>query len=540
MMKYPLLVRTILERSRQLFPKKEIVSRDFSGIFRYTYGEFYERVCRLANVLEKLGVKRGDRVATLAWNNHRHLELYFAVPCTGAVLHTVNLRLFSEQIVYILNHAGDKLIFIDEDLVPIIEGIKEQIKTIELFVIMTDKESIPGTSLSPVYSYEDLLREAPPVYDFPTDLDEWSPAAMCYTTATTGDPKGVMYSHRALYLHSLMSGMVDTFAVSEKDVLMPVVPMFHVNAWGLPFTATLVGAKQVLPGVRPDPRTLCSLIESERVTVTAGVPTIWMECFKLLEDGSYDVSSLNRILAGGSAIPRVFIEAYEKKLGINVMNVYGMTETTPITLVSRPKSYMLDWPEEQLYQVRAKQGLFVPGIEMRVVDENGNSVPRDGRAMGELQFRGPWITEEYYKDPERTRDALRDGWFRTQDIVTVDEEGYVYICDRSKDLIKSGGEWISSVDLENTIMAHPAVAEAVVIAMPHEKWQERPLACVVLKEEFRGKVTAEDILEFLRGRVAKWWLPDRIEFIDEVPKTSVGKFNKKALRQRFFPEHYSA
>ncbi|AEG13944.1 o-succinylbenzoate--CoA ligase [Desulfofundulus kuznetsovii DSM 6115] len=540
MMKYPLLVRTILERSRQLFPKKEIVSRDFSSIFRYTYGEFYERVCRLANVLEKLGVKRGDRVATLAWNNHRHLELYFAVPCIGAVLHTVNLRLFSEQIVYILNHAGDKLIFIDEDLVPIIEGIKEQIKTIELFVIMTDKESIPGTSLSPVYSYEDLLREAPPVYDFPTYLDEWSPAAMCYTTATTGDPKGVMYSHRALYLHSLMSGMVDTFAVSEKDVLMPVVPMFHVNAWGLPFTATLVGAKQVLPGVRPDPRTLCSLIESERVTVTAGVPTIWMECFKLLEDGSYDVSSLNRILAGGSAIPRVFIEAYEKKLGINVMNVYGMTETTPITLVSRPKSYMLDWPEEQLYQVRAKQGLFVPGIEMRVVDENGNSVPRDGRAMGELQFRGPWITEEYYKDPERTGDALRDGWFRTQDIVTVDEEGYVYICDRSKDLIKSGGEWISSVDLENTIMAHPAVAEAVVIAMPHEKWQERPLACVVLKEEFRGKVTAEDILEFLRGRVAKWWLPDRVEFIDEIPKTSVGKFNKKALRHKFFPEYYGA
>ncbi|MQL51088.1 long-chain-fatty-acid--CoA ligase [Desulfofundulus thermobenzoicus] len=539
MMRYPLLLHTILERAHRLFPGKEIVSRDFSGMFRYTYGEFYERVCRLANVLQKMGIKRGDRVATLAWNNHRHLELYFAVPCTGAVLHMVNLRLFPEQIAYVLNHAEDRVIFIDQDLIPIVEGIRGQIKTLEHFIIMTDAGNLPESSLKPLDSYESLLRQSSPVYDFPTDLDEWSPAAMCYTTATTGDPKGVMYSHRALYLHSLMSGMVDTFAVSEKDVVMPVVPMFHVNAWGLPYTSTLVGAKQVLPGMRPDPRTLCQLIQAEKVTVTAGVPTIWMECFKLLEDGSYDVSSLNRIISGGAAVPRVFIEAYEKKLGIPVINAYGMTETTPLVLLSRPKSYMKDWPEERVYARRAKQGLYVPGLEIKVVDENGNEVPWDGQTMGELHLRGPWITEEYYREPVLTGEAMRNGWFKTQDIVTIDEEGYVYICDRSRDLIKSGGEWISSVDLENNIMAHPAVAEAAVIAMPHAKWQERPLACVALKEEFRGKVTAEDILQFLRGRVAKWWLPDRVEFIDEVPRTSVGKFNKKALRHKFFSELFN-
>lgn len=532
-MKYPLLIRTILERSRQLFPRKEIVSRDFSGIFRYTYGDFYKRVCRLASVLGKIGIKQGERVATLAWNNHRHLELYFAVPCTGAVLHMLNLRLFPEQILYIINHAEDKVIFIDEDLVPIIEGIQDRIKTVKCFVVMTDKGKLPDTSLSPVYSYEELLRDVPPIYKFPDDLDEWSPAAMCYTTATTGNPKGVMYSHRALYLHSLMSGMTDTFAISEADTVMPVVPMFHVNAWGLPYTATLMGAKQVLPGMRPDPKTLCSLIQSEKVTVAAGVPTIWIECFKLLQDGSYDISSLNRILAGGSAIPKAFIEAYEEELGIRVMNVYGMTETTPLTLTCRLKSYMKEWPKDQLYKLKAKQGLFVPGIEIRVVDEEGNDVPRDGSTMGELLLRGPWITEEYYKDSERTAEALRDGWFRTQDIVTIDEEGYVYIMDRSKDLIKSGGEWISSVDLENTIMAHPAVVEAAVIAIPHEKWQERPLACVVLNESEKGKVTKKDIIGFLRDNVAKWWLPEEIIFLDEIPKTSVGKFSKKKLRELY-------
>ncbi|WP_242868754.1 long-chain fatty acid--CoA ligase [Desulfotomaculum copahuensis] len=532
-MRYPLLLRSILERARKLFPAKEIVSRDFSGLFRYDYGRFYERVCRLANVLKELGVEPGDRVATLAWNNHRHLELYFALPCMGAVVHTVNLRLFKEQIIFILNHAEDRVIFIDEDLVPVIEEIREQVQGLKHFVIMTDKDGPPPTSLSPAYSYEQLLAGASPDYRFPADLDEWSPASMCYTTATTGDPKGVMYSHRALYLHSLMIGMTDTFGLCEQDAAMPVVPMFHVNAWGIPYGAALVGAKLVLPGARPDARVLCELIQNEKVSVAAGVPTIWMGCLNLLEKENYDFSSLSRLLVGGASSPRALIEAYEKKHGIPFIVAYGMTETTPLTLLSRPKSYMRDWPEERVYALKVKQGLFAPGLEMRVTGEDGTDVLWDGCTMGELLFRGPWITGEYYRDPQRSKEALRGGWFRTADIATVDAEGYVNICDRSKDLIKSGGEWISSVELENTIMGHPAVAEAAVVALPHEKWQERPLACVVIREEFKGRVKPEDILEYLRSRVAKWWLPDRVEFIDEVPKTSVGKFDKKVLRRRF-------
>lgn len=531
-MAFPLLLKTILERSRRLFPRKEIVSRDFSGEFRYTYQDFYERVCRLANALEAMGIKRGDRVATFAWNNHRHLELYFAIPCLGAVLHTVNIRLFPDQIVYILNHAEDKVIFIDEDLVPLINGIKDRLNTIQQYVIMTNKPQMPQTGLSPQASYEELLARASPRYSFPEDIDENSAAGMCYTTATTGNPKGVLYTHRGIVLHSFAISLPDVGGISERDVVMPIVPMFHANSWGIPFAATMLGTKQVLPGARPDPRILCELMQKEKVTISLGVPTVWMGILNFLEREPYDLSSLRIALCGGSAPPKALIEAFDKKTGAMMLHAYGLTETYPLALYSRPKSYMMDWPEEKVYEKRARQGILAPGLEMKVVNQHGEEVSPDGKEMGEILLRGPWIIEEYYNDP-RTAESFTGGWLRTGDIATVDEEGYIQIMDRSKDLIKSGGEWISSVDLENTIMAHPAVLEATVVGVPHEKWQERPLACVVLKPDFRGQVDKKELLDFLVGKVAKWWIPDDVVFVDELPKTSVGKFDKKVLRERF-------
>lgn len=531
-MRYNLLLRSILERALKYYPRKVIYARTLGGEKEYTYRDFYRRVCRLAQVLEELGVKRGTRVGTFAWNHHRHLELYFAVPCFGAILHTINIRLFPEQIAYIINHAEDEVLFVDEDLVPLIEAVADKLTTVRHYVIMADGP-LPPTSLNPVHSYEDLLNNASSeTYEFPGDLDEYTPAAMCYTTATTGNPKGVVYTHRALVLHSMAACMVDTLAVCERDVIMPVVPMFHVNAWGLPFAATMVGATQVLPGPRPDPHVICRLIQERKVTLAAGVPTIWLGCLPLYQSGQYSGQSLRAVVVGGSAASRSLIEAYDR-LGIPILHAYGMTETTPLVLASRLKSYMQEWDGERQYAARARQGLLVPCLEMRVVNERGEEVQWNGREMGELWLRGPWIAGEYYREPERTAEAFTGGWLRTGDIVTVDEEGYVAIVDRTKDLVKSGGEWISSVDLENTIMAHPAVQEAAVIGVPHPKWQERPVACVVLKPEFRGKVGKEEILAFLSGKVAKWWVPDEVIFLEEIPKTSVGKFSKRVLRERY-------
>jgi fatty-acyl-CoA synthase len=364
-------------------------------------------------------------------------------------------------------------------------------------------------------------------------------AALCYTTATTGKAKGVPYSHRGIYLHALAICAADALGIREADVVMPVVPMFHVNAWGIPFAATWMGTKQVFPGSRPDPKALLSLIRDEKVTITAGVPTVWMGVLQQMERETFDVSSLKAIVCGGSAAPKSLIEKVEKGLGVSFVHAYGMTETYPIVLVSRPKSYMKDLPEEELYACKGKQGTLVAGLEMRVVTEDGSVAPHDGKSMGELQLRGPWITEEYYREPERTREAVRDGWLCTGDVVTVDAEGYVQVLDRTRDLIKSGGEWISSIDLENTIMSHPAVAEAAVIGVPSEKWGERPMACVVLKPESVGKVGGKEILDFLATRVAKWWIPDEVAFVDAIPKTSVGKFAKRFLRERFRQKRFA-
>lgn len=533
MMDHPLLIKTMLERSRKLYGKKEIFSRCLDKDYRLTYGELYPRICSLANVLQSLGIEKGDKVGTLAWNNHRHMELYFAVTCSGQVLHTLNLRLFPEHLIHVINHAEDKIIFVDEDLVPLLERVADRLTTVEKYVILSDKEELPPTTLSPVLHYEKLLAEGAKTFEFP-DFDENTPAAMCYTTATTGLPKGVMYTHRSIYLHSLMLSLPDALGVSEKDVILPVVPMFHVMAWGLPFAATWLGAKLVMPGRVLTAEALCQLFEQEKVTISAGVPTIWMGVFQHLEDGNkYDLSSLRFIVNGGSAIAKTMIKAFEKKFGINILHAYGMTETSPVVLVSQMKTYMSQWDEDCQYTVRAKQGTLVPGLEMKVVNDNGKEVKWDGKEMGELCVKGPWIAGSYYDEPERSRENMKDGWLHTNDIVTVDEEGFLLIQDRAKDLIKSGGEWISSVDLENTIMGHPAVAEAAVIAIPDLKWQERPMACVVLKPAEKGKVTEEEILAYLADRVAKWWMPDKVLFLDEIPKTSVGKFNKKALREAY-------
>ncbi|RAK23475.1 fatty-acyl-CoA synthase [Anoxybacillus vitaminiphilus] len=473
-------------------------------------------------------MEAGDRVGTFAWNHHRHLEAYFAIPGIGAVLHTINIRLSPQHISYIINHAEDKVLLIDEDLLPFIEKVKDEIPTVQAFVIMTDNEAIPETSLEPVYHYEKLLQEGDASFQFMKNIDENSPAGMCYTSATTGYPKGVVYSHRGIVLHSMALGLADSAALSEQDVAMPVVPMFHANAWGLPFAAVWFGTTLVMPGPAFTPKLIAELMEAEKVTIAAGVPTIWLGLLNELEKGQYDLSSVTRILCGGAAAPKGMIQAFEEKHKIPFIHAYGMTETSPLVVLSRLKSYQQNLSDEERLEIRAKQGFLVPGVEMKVIGKDGE-VKWDGVEMGELCLRGPWIADEYYQD-ERSKEAFRDGWLHTGDVVTVDEEGFIKIVDRTKDLIKSGGEWISSVDLENALMAHEAVFEAAVVAVPHAEWQERPIACVVLKE---GKhVTKEELYDFLRPQFAKWWLPDDIVFMNEIPKTSVGKFLKMKLREQ--------
>jgi len=520
----------LLDRARRLFPKKEIVTKSGPGLERFTYEQMTERVGRLANALSKLGVKSGDRVATFAWNNARHLEIYFAVPCMGAVLHPLNLRLPADQLTYIIAHADDQVLFIDPTLLPAIEKLAPQLKSVKHFVVMGDK--VPeGTTLNPVHAYEDLLNSASPDYPWP-HLQENDAAAMCYTSGTTGNPKGVVYSHRSIYLHSLGLSMTDSFGLSERDVFMPVVPMFHVLAWGTPFATVMLGTKLVFPGPHLQPRDLAELIQAEKVTLTAGVPTLWLGILGLLDKEHYDVSSLRGMIVGGAAAPQSMIEAFDKKHGLNVIHAWGMTEMSPLGTVSHLKSYQVDLSESEQFSIRAKQGTSVPGVEIRAVDDSGKEIPWDGKAFGELQVKGPWVISGYYND-ERSADSFMDGWFRTGDVVTIDSEGFVQIVDRTKDLVKSGGEWISSQDLENAIMGHPKVLEAAVIAVPHPKWQERPLACVVPKPDYKDNLTKAEIYDHLRARFDKMYLPDDIVFIDAVPKTSVGKFDKKVLRVQY-------
>ena len=531
MMKYPLTITSILNRARIYFPRKQVVTRLPGSIHRYSYADLYTRVCRLSNVLSSLGVEKGDRVGVFGWNTYRYLEAYFAAPCMGAVVHTINIRLAPNDLVHIINHAKDKVLLIDEDLLPAIEAIAPRLETVRQFVVMTDDE-IASQGLPNAHSYERLLAQASDSYDFP-ELGEDDPAGLCYTSATTGDPKGVTYSHRGLYLHTLTQCMTDSLALSERDVILPVVPMFHANTWGVPYTSAFLGATLVLPGPRPDAAAVCNLIQQEKVTISLGVPTIWIGVLDYVarSEGSCDLSSLRSLVSGGSAVPPYMFRAFDD-MGIPMTHAYGMTEATPLVTICNYKSHMESWDDDAKMNVRVKQGLPVAGLEIRLVDENGTDLPWDGEHSGELLVRGPWVAGEYLDD-ERSANTFIDGWYHTGDVVTIDAEGYVQIVDRAKDMVKSGGEWISSVDLEAAIMAHPAVYEAAVIGIPHDRWQERPLAYVVPTSEHRDSLDRDTVLAHLEDKFARWWLPDDVIFIDEMPKTAVGKFDKKVLRQQY-------
>ena len=522
---YPLTLQHFLWRSTTLFPTKEIVSRRETGRHRYTYADFGRRVAQLAHAIRELGVGPGDRVGTLAWNNYRHLELYFAVPCSGAVLHTLNPRLFPEHLEYVINDAEDKVIFVDASLLPALQRIANHLKKIKHFVVMTDGPS-PNGELSPLTSYEELIGSRPTAYPWP-DLDERDAAAMCYTSGTTGKPKGVVYSHRSSVLHSFGVAIGGGVGLQESDSILPIVPMFHANAWGLPYAATMLGAKQVFADRFLDPVGLTELIREEGVTFSAGVPTVWVPLLQHLDKTGTNLEGF-RMFVGGSALSAGLYDGLTRH-GIDTNQGWGMTETSPVAATATIKSQLKDQDPKAL---RLKQGMPLAGVELRLANvETGEPVPWDGKSVGEIQVRGPWITASYYRGVDADR-FTADGWLRTGDVANVDREGYVAIVDRTKDLVKSGGEWISSVELELAIMGHPKVFEATVIGVPHPKWQERPVAYVVLKPEFKGAVSQEEIIEYLEPLVAKWWLPDEVRFIDEIPKTSVGKFDKKVIREQ--------
>jgi fatty-acyl-CoA synthase len=525
---YQLILPAILRRAEALYGYREIVTRRPDKSFhRYTYADFVSRAKKLAVALKTLGLESGDRVGTLGWNTYQHLEAYFGVPSSDAVLHTLNPRLHEDDLAYIANHAEDRVLLVDEVLLPVLEKFREK-TNVEHVVVVTEGKEVPDGTLS----YEELLAGADEDEFEYEEFDEHRAAALCYTSGTTGRPKGALYSHRGIVIHSMVAVMGNTFGLSEGDCVLPVVPMFHVNAWGLPFASVLVGAKMMMPGPHLDPASLLEDFEQERVTYTAGVPTVFLAVLQALDEepGRYDLSALRSMVIGGSAAPKGVIEAYQERHGIKVVHAWGMTEMSPIGTIANLTTEMQKLPEEEQLEYRARQGYPVPFVEIRARGDEG-LVPWDGASMGELEVRGPAVIERYYEDPEGDDKFTEDGWFKTGDIVTIDEHGFIKIQDRTKDLIKSGGEWISSVDLENALMAHPAVSQAAVIAMPHEKWDERPLAVIVLKDG--ESVTEEELKSHLEGDFASWWLPDAYEFVEEIPMTATGKFQKLKLREQF-------
>jgi fatty-acyl-CoA synthase len=526
MQDYPLTVQHMLWRIERLFDKKEIVSKREDGLHRYTYTDLARRTRQLANVLTRLGVKQGDRVATLAWNNYRHLELYYAIPCMGAVLHTLNLRLFPDQLEFTISDAEDSVLFVDKTLIPVLNQVAARIPSVRTIVVMNDGGPLPEHNLGELLDYETLMSAEKQDFSWPR-LDEWSAAAMCYTSGTTGNPKGVVYSQRSQYLHAMAVLQVDNLALSEKEVVLPVVPMFHANSWGLPYAAGLAGCTMIFPDrFMGDGQVILDLAESEGVTILAGVPTIWINLLGTLQKTGRRLPKVHMVISGGSAIPRSLMEGMGE-VGLSMRHAWGMTETSPIGSMGVVRSWI---PEDQALDIRLKQGVPAPGVEIRIADlATGEELPWDGVAFGEIQCRGPWIASGYHNDADPGK-ITEDGWFRTGDVATMSPDGYITIVDRTKDVIKSGGEWISTVELEGAIMAHPKVLEAAVIGLYHSKWQERPVTYVVTKPEFNGQVTTQEIQGFLADRVAKWWLPDDIRFIDEMPKTSTMKFDKKALR----------
>jgi fatty-acyl-CoA synthase len=523
---FPLNLHHIRRRMLACHPEREVVSLTETGTVRANYGEISARVDRLARVLSRLGIGQGDRVGTFAWNNQRHFELYMAIPCVGAVLHTLNVRLFAEQLTYIVNHAEDQVIFVDDSLVPLLEPLAPSFEGVRHFVVMGDGDA---GSLPNVLRYEELLEDAGPgAFDYP-DVDERQAAALCYTSGTTGNPKGVLYSHRSISLHSSATLMTDALGLSRDDRVLAVVPMFHANAWGLPHGAALAGSDLVLPDRFLQAEPLAKLIEAERPTIMGCVPTIFADLLRYADERaeSIDLSSLTNAACGGSAVPRQLMKDFEERHGVRIFQAWGMTETSPVASYSRPDE--TGGRDDAYWDARAKQGRPLPWVEARLVDDDGAEVPWDGESTGELEVRGPWIAAHYFNDTSGD-EKFDAGWLRTGDIASIDAHASIQITDRSKDVIKSGGEWISSVELENEMMAHPEVVEAAVIAKPDERWAERPLCCVVMREGAAADAPA--LLEHLRPRVAKWWLPDEFAFIAEVPKTSVGKFDKKVLRRQ--------
>jgi len=529
MMNTPLLISSLIEHADRYHGETEIVSRLVEGGFhRYNYAQAHRRARQLANALGSLGVRGADRVGTLAWNGFRHFETYYAVSGMGAVCHTINPRLFPEQIAYIINHAEDQYVFTDLTFVPLAEKLAEHCRQVKGWVVLTDKTRMPRTKLANFLCYEDLINSHSDHYDWPS-FDENTASSLCYTSGTTGNPKGVLYSHRSTLLHAYAACLPDALNLSARDVVMPVVPMFHVNAWGLPYSCALAGAKLVFPGAGMDGANLYELFESERVTVSAGVPTIWLGLLNHVKQNKLKFSTFSRTVIGGSACPPSMIRAFQEEFGVDVLHAWGMTEMSPLGTVCTLKRRQLDLPVEERYAVQNKQGRPIFGVGMKIVDDRGEELPRDGKAFGDLLVRGPWICTQYFRG--EGGNPLRDGWFPTGDVATLDPDGFMQITDRSKDVIKSGGEWISSIDLENAAMAHPAVAEAAVVGVRHPKWDERPLLVVVRKAG--AQLTREEMLAFFEGRVAKWWLPDDVVFVDALPHTATGKLLKTKLREDF-------
>ena len=532
MMNTPLLISSILKHADLNYPEREIVSVTAENPeHRYTYRDFCERARKLANALDKLGLERGDRIATLAWNDYRHLEAYYGIGGAGYVCHTINPRLFPEQITFIINHAEDKYILTDPMFLPLLDKLAEHLKGVEGYIVMCSDAAMPETNLRNAVSYESLIADESGDYEWP-DLDEEAAVALCYTSGTTGDPKGVLYSQRSQILHAYASIAPDALNLSNRDCLLPVVPLFHVNAWGVPYSSLMVGAKLVFPGPKMgDGEALYTMMEKETVTLSLGVPTVWLGLLQYCEQAGVRLDSLDRTVIGGAAVPESMIREFRDKHGVTVHQGWGMTEMSPLGTVNSPKSGMENLtPDEQVaVQVKAGRGIF--GVEMRIVDDEGDELPWDGEAFGALQVRGPWVCSDYFKLEGSAGTHTADGWFETGDVAKIDPAGFLQITDRTKDVIKSGGEWISSIDVENVAVGHPDVAEAAVIGVAHPKWTERPLLIVVAAEG--QELSKEDMLAWFDGKIASWWLPDDVVFVDEIPHTATGKIKKITLREQF-------